>query len=206
MGAVLIILALARLRGFSPESIVLAGVALSSIFGAGTTLLQYFAPDILIAAAIFWTFGDLARASWNEVLIISVVVAGCLIFFFFQRWNYNALSNGEETARGLGVNAQRVRFYGLLLSSLITAVTVSFLGMIGFIGLLGPQIMRRIIGDDHRFLIPASALAGAIILLAADTLARVVISPAVLPVGAVTSIFGGPMFLYMLIRGRRGRT
>ncbi len=202
MLAILVILTLAKMRGFTPETIVLSGVALGSIFTAGTTIIQYFATDVKIAAAIFWTFGDLGRASWNEVLILTVVVIGTLIYFFFQRWNYNALANGEETAKGLGVHTDRVRFWGLLTSALITAVSVSFLGMIGFIGLIGPQIMRRVIGEDHRFLIPASALAGSIILLAADTIARTLISPVVLPVGAITSLLGGPMFLYILVKGK----
>lgn len=203
MGAMGIILGLAKMRGFSPQSIILAGVALGSLFTAGTTIIQYFAPDVKIAAAIFWTFGDLGRASWTEVLILSIVVSGSLIYFFFQRWNYNALANGEETAKGLGLNTQRIRFWGLLVSALITSVSVSFLGMIGYVGLIGPQIMKRIIGEDHRFLIPTSALAGACILLVADTLARTVISPVVLPVGAITSLLGGPMFLYLLMRGRK---
>jgi len=202
MVAIIVILSLAKLRGFSPESIVLAGVALGSIFGAGTTLIQYFATDIKIAAAIFWTFGDLGRASWQEIGIMSVVVVISMMYFLFQRWNYNALANGEETARGLGVNTDRVRFWGLFMSALITAVTVSFLGMISFIGLIAPQIMRRIIGEDHRFLIPASALAGAAVLLISDTIARTWISPVVLPVGAITSLLGGPMFLYILIKGK----
>ncbi len=203
MGAMAIILGLAKMRGFSPQSIILAGVALGSLFTAGTTIIQYFATDVKIAAAIFWTFGDLGRASWKEVSILSVIVSSSLVYFFFQRWNYNALANGEETAKGLGLNTQRVRFWGLLVSALITSVAVSFLGMIGYVGLIAPQIMKRVIGEDHRFLIPSSALAGAIILLAADTLARTVISPVVLPVGAITSLLGGPMFLYLLMMGRK---
>ncbi len=203
MGAMAIILALAKMRGFSPQSIVLAGVALGSLFMAGTTILQYFASDIKIAAAIFWTFGDLGRVSWMEVLILAIIVVLGMVYFFFQRWNYNALANGEETAKGLGINTQKVRFWGLLVAALITSVSVSFLGMIGFVGLIGPQIMKRIVGEDHRFLIPTSALAGSAILLIADTLARTVISPVVLPVGALTSLFGGPMFLYLLLKGRK---
>ena len=173
------------------------------MFTAGTTILQYFGTDIKVAAAVFWTFGDLGRASWKEVAILAVIVGCSVVYFFFKRWDYNALANGEETAKSLGVNTERTRFWGLLAASLITAVAVSFLGMIGYIGLVGPQIMRRILGADHRFLIPASALAGAIILLAADTLARTVISPVVLPVGALTSLLGGPMFLYLLLKGRK---
>lgn len=205
MLAVLLIMSLSKLRGFSPESIVLAGTALSSLFSAGTTLIQYFGDDVKIAAALFWTFGDLGRVSWKEVAILAVVTGICILYFMLMRWNYNALANGEETARSLGVRTSRVRFWGLIGASLLTAVSVSFMGMIGFIGLIAPQIMKRIIGADHRFLIPASALMGAVILLISDTAARTVISPIILPVGAITSMLGAPMFFYMLLRGNRGQ-
>ncbi len=203
MGAAMIILSLGKIRGFSPEAIVLAGVALGSLFAAGTTLIQYFAPDVKIAAAIFWTFGDLGRVSWNESFIIIGVVALSSVYFIVKRWDYNAMDNGEETAKSLGVRTGQTRFWGLFISSLITAVTVSFLGMISFIGLIGPHIMRRIIGADHRFLIPASMLAGAVLLLISDTVARTIIRPVVLPVGAITSILGAPLFLYLLMRGMK---
>ena len=205
MGAVLLILALSRLRGFSPESIVLAGTALSSLFSAGTTLIQYFGDDVEIASAIFWTFGDLGRVTWEENLLMALAVGACAVYFMLMRWNYNAMANGEDLAKSLGVKTSAVRFWGLLLSSLLTAVTVSFMGMIGFIGLIGPQIMKRVVGADHRFLIPASALMGAVLLLAADTAARTVISPVILPVGAITSLLGAPLFFYMLLKGKRVR-
>ncbi len=204
-GAVLLILSLSKLRGFSPESIVLAGVALSSLFSAGTTIIQYFGDDVRIAAALFWTFGDLGRISWMEVAILTVITGISMIYFLLMRWNYNALANGEETAKSLGVKTFQVRFWGLMIASLITAVSVSFMGMIGFIGLIGPQIMKRVLGSDHRFLIPGSALMGAIILLLADTGARTIISPIILPVGAITSLLGAPMFFYMLLKGKRGQ-
>ena len=203
LGAVLLILALSKLRSFSPESIVLAGTALSSLFSAGTTIIQYFGDDVRIAAAVFWTFGDLGRVFWRENGLMAAVVGGAIIYFLFMRWNYNAMANGEELAKSLGVKTSRVRFWGLLVSSLLTAVSVAFMGMIGFIGLIAPQIMKRLIGSDHRFLIPASALMGAVVLLAADTVARTVISPVVLPVGAVTSLLGAPLFFYMLLKGKR---
>lgn len=201
MAAVCIILSLARLKDFSPEAMVLAGVALSSLFSAGSTLIQYFAQDTQVAAAVFWTFGDLGRASWNEVILMSVIVAAAMIYFMMRRWDYNALDSGQESAKGLGVNVERVRLGGMFMSSLITAAVVSFLGMIGFIGLIGPQIIRRVLGSDHRFLIPASALMGAALLLVSDTAARIIISPIVLPVGAITSFLGAPLFLYLLMRG-----
>lgn len=201
MLATMVILLLARLRSFSPEAIVLAGVALSSLFSAGITLIQYFAESVQIAAAIFWTFGDVGRAAWQEVGILAVVVGCSMIYFMLKRWDYNALDNGPDAAKSLGVNVERTRFGGMLVSSIITAVTVSFLGVIGFIGLVAPQMVRRIIGGDHRFLIPISALMGSLLLLLSDTFARTILSPIVLPVGAVTSFLGAPLFLYLLLKG-----
>lgn len=201
MVGTMIILLLARFRGFSPEAMVLAGVALSSLFSAGTILIQYFAQDVQIAAAVFWTFGDLGRASWREVIILACLIGLSVIYFMFRRWDYNALDSGEETAKSLGVHVENVRMGGMFVSSLITAVAVSFLGIIGFIGLVGPQIMRRVVGGDHRYLIPASALTGSLLLLISDTLARTMVAPVVLPVGAITSFFGAPLFLYLLARG-----
>jgi len=205
MAATLAILMLAKLKGFSPEAMVLAGVAIGSLFSAGTIIVQYFAQDVKVAAVVFWTFGDLGRASWKEVIIMAGLIGLALGYFMVRRWDYNALDSGEETAKGLGVNVERVRLGGMFVSSLITAVAVSFLGIIGFIGLVGPQIMRRIIGGDHRFLIPASALMGALLLLVSDTMARTIITPVVLPVGAITSFLGAPLFLYLLARGQQKR-
>lgn len=201
MVTTVIIILLSKLKNFSPGAIVLAGVALGSIFTAGTTIIQFFSDDTSLATAVFWSFGDLNRIYWNEVLIVTVTVAICSLFFYAMRWNYNALSNGTEVAKSLGVSVDKLIGVGLLLAALIAAMSVSFVGLIGFIGLLGPQIMRRVVGEDYRFLIPGSMLAGALILLAADIVARTIISPIVLPVGAITSILGGPMFLYLLFRG-----
>ena len=201
MAATAVILLLAGIRGFSPEAMVLSGVALSSLFAAGTILIQYFAQDFQIAAVVFWTFGDLGRVAWNEIAILGCLTALAFIYFLSRRWDYNALDSGEETAKSLGVRVERIRQGGMFVSSLIAAVAVSFLGIIGFIGLVGPQIMRRIIGGDHRYLVPASALMGSFLLLVSDTLARTIVAPVVLPVGAITSFFGAPLFLYLLVRG-----
>lgn len=201
MAATLVILLLARFKGVSPESMVLAGVALGSLFSACTIILQYFASDVQVASIVFWTFGDIGRASWRDFEIMAVVTAAALIYFMLNRWNYNALDSGEETARGLGVDVEKIRLTGMVVTSLITAVAVSFLGIIGFIGLVGPHMMRRLLGGDHRFLIPASGVMGGLLLLASDTLARTIIAPVVLPVGAITSFIGAPLFLYLLTRG-----
>ncbi len=201
MVAMMLILLLAQLRGFSPESVVLAGVAFGSLFSAASTLIQYFAQDVQVAAMVFWTFGDLGRVAWQEVGILSIVIAGAFAYFQFHRWDYNALDSGEDAAQSLGVHVEQIRFGAMLAASLVTAVAVSFMGIIGFIGLIAPQMMRRVLGVDHRFLIPASAVSGSALLLFSDTLARTMISPVVLPVGAITSFFGAPLFLFLLAKG-----
>ncbi|MEM4566080.1 MAG: iron ABC transporter permease [Archaeoglobaceae archaeon] len=196
-----VILALAKLRDLSPEAIVLAGVAMSALFQAGVMLIQYFATDVQVASIVFWTFGDVARARWIEIYLIIAVFVICFIYFFYRRWDYNSLLAGDETAISLGVKPQRIRLEGMLLSSFLTAVCVSFTGIIGFIGLVAPHIVRLTIGGDYRFLIPSSALVGALVLLASDTVGRTVISPVIIPVGIITSIVGAPMFIYLLLRG-----
>lgn len=203
--AMMIILMIAKLKGFMPESIILAGVSLNFLFLAGTTLIQYFADEVQVAAAVFWTFGDLGRTSWREVCLMAIIIGLSLVYFMFKRWDYNVLDSGEESAVSLGVNVNRVRFGGMLVSCVITSVAVSFTGIIGFIGLISPQIVRIIIGGDYRFLIPVSALMGSLILIIADTLARTIIAPVILPVGAITSFLGAPIFLYLLLKGDKKR-
>jgi iron complex transport system permease protein len=201
--AMMVILTLSKLRSFSSESIILAGVALGSLFSAGTILIQYFADDVEVAAAVFWSFGDLGRIMWKEVYIMGAVVLLSIIYFVYKRWDYNAIETGREIAKSLGVDVDRTIFTGMILSSIITAVTVSFLGIIGFIGLISPHIVRRTIDGDHRYLIPMSAIMGGFILLLADTVARTIISPVILPVGAITSFLGAPLFLYLLLKRRQ---
>jgi iron complex transport system permease protein len=203
--ATVAILLISRYRGITPEAMVLAGIAMGSLFSAGTVLSQYFATDVQVASIVFWTFGDIGRASWRDLVIIAAVTFPGLAYFVIKRWDYNALSSGDDIARSLGVHVDRTRLVGMLLASLMAAVAVSFLGIIAFIGLIAPHLMRRVIGSDYRYLIPATAIAGALLLLAADTVSRTIIAPVVLPVGAITSFLGAPLFMYLLIRGYGGR-
>ncbi|MDI9395947.1 MAG: iron ABC transporter permease [Euryarchaeota archaeon] len=196
-----IILLISRIRSSSPEVMILAGVALSSLFTAGTMFLQYFADDTQLAAVVFWTFGDVGRANWPTLKIMTVVVLLATLFFMINRWDYNAIDAGDETAKGLGVNVERVRMVGMVVTALVSAVIVSFLGVIGFVGLVCPHMVRRIIGDDQRYLIPGSTIFGGILLLASDTAARLIISPYVLPVSILTAFMGAPTFIYLLLRG-----
>lgn len=198
-----VILLISRIRGASPEVMVLAGVALSSLFTAGTMFLQYFADDTQLAAVVFWTFGDVGRINWLELEIMTAVVLLSVIFFIANCWNYNAIDAGDETAKGLGVNVERIRMIGMVIAALVSAVVVSFLGVIGFVGLICPHMVRRLIGDDQRYLIPGSTVLGGILLLVSDTAARLIIAPYVLPVSVLTAFMGAPTFIYLLLRGYR---
>lgn len=197
------ILALTVLTTISAQSMVLAGIAIGSIFSAGLTLMQYLANSVQLSAIVSWTFGDLGRANWRSLLIITGAFAPILILSLFFRWDFNAMDSGEDSAKGLGVRTAALRVGGMLAASVLSAVVVSYFGTIAFIGLLGPHIARRLFGADHRFLLVASPLIGALVLLAADTLARTILTPMVLPVGILTSLLGGPLFIYLLIAGRR---
>lgn len=200
------ILLLARLKNLNASAIVLAGVAVSAIFQAGTTLIQYFASDTQVASAVYWTFGDLGRASYKTDLIMFIVVSISTLFFFLKRWDFSAMSGGLSYAKTLGVNTRFMTIMSLLLASLITSVTVSFLGIIGFVGLTAPQFMKRIVGDDYRYLLPSSFLAGALLLLISDILGRLPIFGTSVPVGVVTSLIGGPVFLAILLRRKKNES
>jgi iron complex transport system permease protein len=197
-----VIVLLARFKRASPESMILTGVAMGSLATAGTTAMEYFADDVQLSSIIFWTFGDMGRTGWDEILIMVVVVFPALVYFSFNGWRYNAMDMGDETAGSLGLNTERLRLVGMGVASLVTAFIISFVGIIGFVGLVVPHIVRKIIGADQRYLMPASALFGAVLLLASDTFARTVIAPVVLPVGILTSFLGAPLFIYLVIRGK----
>ena len=202
----LVILGVSRLkRNAGAGTLILAGTALSSMFSGGSTLLQYFADDSALGAVVFWTFGNLGSANWKDLVVLALVFAGSFVYFMSNRWNYNAMEAGADTAQSLGVNTRSVMLAGMAVCSLSAAAAVAFVGIIGFVGLIAPHIMRSFVGNDHRYLIPGSALAGALLLLLADTVAKTVMPPVILPIGALMSFVGGPMFLFLLFKGRSDR-
>jgi iron complex transport system permease protein len=201
VAATLVILILARIKKMSPEAIILAGVALSSLFVSGTILIQYFASEVEIATVVFWTFGDVARSTWREIGLLGIAALGITLYFVLYRWDLNALLAGEETAKSLGVEVEKIRILGMLIATVLAALVTCFHGVIAFLGLLAPHIGRRLIGPDHRLLIPYSCLLGALLLLLADTVGRVVVGSGTLPVGVLTSFMGAPLFLYLLWKG-----
>ncbi|MBQ0134721.1 MAG: iron ABC transporter permease [Clostridiales bacterium] len=201
--SILLILGLCRLKSFSPSVVVLSGIAMGSVWTAATTLLQFYATDVGLSAAVIWSFGDLGRATYKTDAIMLAVTGLGLLVFTRLRWQCNALLSGDATARSMGVSVDRLRFLCLLLSSLITAVIVSFLGIIGFVGIICPHLVKKLLGEDHRITLPLSALSGSLLLLLSDTLSRSMGNGSALPVGAVTSLLGAPFFVGILL-GRKG--
>ncbi len=203
--SILLVLGLCRLRAFRPGVVVLAGIAIGAVWTAATTVLQFYATDVGLSAAVVWTFGDLGRATYRTDLIMAAPVLFGIVFFTCMRWRFNALLSGDVAAKSLGVNVDLLRFLSLLIASLITAVCVSFLGIIGFVGVICPHMIKRLLGQDHRVTIPASALFGSILLLAADTFSRSLGNGSALPVGAITSLLGAPFFLAVIFSRREDR-
>ena len=203
--SILAILGLCTLRSFSPNVVVLSGMALSAVWTAATTILQYYATDVGLSAAVVWSFGDLGRATYKTDAIMAVVVLVGFVYFMIMSWQYNALLSGEAAARTMGINVDVLRFISMLLASLITAVCVSFLGVIGFVGIICPHVTKKLLGQDHRVSIPVSALFGSLLLLFADTLSRSLGGGSALPVGAITSLLGAPFFLAIIFSRKENR-
>ncbi len=202
--SILLILFLCGTRSFSPNVVVLAGIAIGSVWTAATTILQFYATDVGLSAAVVWNFGDPGRATYRTDLIMLVTVGVGLVFFLFMSRRFDALLSGDAVAVSVGVNVKALRFVSMLLASMITAVCVSFLGIIGFVGIICPHIVKKIFGQEHFWSISASALCGSLLLLVADTLSRSMGSGSALPVGAITSMLGAPFFIAIIFsRGRR---
>ena len=203
--SILLILGLCSTKTFSPNIVVLAGIALGSVWTAATTVLQFYATDVGLSAAVVWSFGDLGRATYRtDLIMLGAVVLG-LVYFCFMSWKYNALLSGEATAKTMGIHVTSLRFVSLLLSSVITAACVSFLGVIGFVGVICPHVTKKLVGQDHRVSIPVSCLSGSLLLLLADTLSRSLGGGSALPVGAITSLLGAPFFLAIIFTGKERR-
>ena len=201
----LVVIAISRLkREMGPGGLILAGTALSAMFSGGSTLLQYFADDTSLGAVVFWTFGNLGNVGWRDLRFLAVIFALCFAFYLYNRWNYNAMEAGYDTAKSLGVNAERLMLLSMAVCSLSAAAAVSFAGIISFVGLIAPHMMRFFVGKDHRYLIPGSAVCGALLLILADAAAKLIAPPVILPIGAIMSFIGGPVFLILLFRGRGG--
>ncbi|AWI82892.1 iron-siderophore ABC transporter permease [Alloyangia pacifica] len=199
----LAIYALSLRRGVTSETIVLLGIALVFIFNALMSLIQFFASQQAVAAVVFWTMGSLTKATWPKLAIASAALALSLPLLTRRGWALTAMRLGDAKAESMGVRPGRVRLEVLMIVSLLAAISVSFVGTIGFIGLVGPHIARMLLGEDQRFLLPGAALSGALILSVGSVLSKMAIPGTVIPIGIVTAIVGIPFFLYLIL-SRRG--
>lgn len=208
VGAIVTLIIVMRLSTFngriSAQTLILSGVIVGAILSAGLSFLKYLA-DEQVSVIIFWLMGSFAASSWSGVLLIGgVVLAATLVATYYGR-DLNIMSLGRRSSDSLGVETARVRLTLLLVASLVTAVCVAVTGIIGFIGLIVPHLMRYLVGPDNRRLLPASILAGAILLLLADTVTRAVL-PVEVPIGVLTALIGGPFFCLIFRQRQRGRS
>lgn len=199
----LIVLTISKLNGSTPEMMILIGVALSSLFGAGITLIKYLADNDTLSEVVFWMVGSLSRATWHNLSYMFPVTLLCVPFVINKAWDLNTMSVGDEVAMSLGSNVEKTRLLLIITASIISAITICFTGTIGFVGLIAPHIARTIVGSDNRFVIIASALVGSLLLICADLIATTIMAPIILPIGVVTAIIGAPLFIYLIIKKKR---
>lgn len=199
-----LLLLVGRALGTEVHTLVLFGIAMLFGLNALVGLVQFMADAEALQQIVFWTLGSLARASLERAAVLAVVLVACLLFALRQAWAMTMLRTGEDQARSLGVQVGRLRAMVLLRVSLLTGVATAFVGEVGFIGLVGPHIARLLLGEDHRFFLPGSALAGALLLSLASIASRGLLPGVVLPVGLVTALVGVPLFIGLILaRGQR---
>jgi len=194
---------MSRLRGAGVETLVLFGIALVFSCNALVALLQLLATEDVLQQLVFWSLGSVARANWDKLSILAVVLALIMPFSLQASSRMTLLRMGEDRAQSFGVDVRRLRFFSLLRISLLSATAVAFVGTIGFIGLVGPHIARILIGEDQRFLFPASALVGALLLSLSSVVSKIIMPGVIVPVGIVTALVGVPIFVALVFK--RGR-
>lgn len=202
IGAVFILF-IARKKGATPENMILTGIIINTFFMALTSVIQFLADDVQLGSIVFWTFGDLSKTNWNILLIQAIIIIPTVMFLLRNSNKYNALDSGDQIAHNLGINVHRFRMVSILAISLLTACIVSFYGIIAFIGLVIPHVVRIIFGNESRFLLLFSMVLGALFLLACDLVSRSIFNPVVVPVGIITSIIGAPLFVILLLKGSK---
>ncbi|RBO83874.1 FecCD family ABC transporter permease [Marinomonas aquiplantarum] len=203
MLAAAFLFALATMQHISSGQLILAGIALLFLFQSLLSLVQFISSPELSQQILFWLFGSLSKASWSNLLIVGGVTLVCMVFLMKDAWKLTALRLGEERAKSLGVNVSRLRLKTLFIVALMTATVTSFVGIIGFIGIVAPNIAKILVGEDQRFFIPLSFLIGAFLLSSASVLSKVIVPGALFPIGIVTAIIGVPFFFWLILGKRR---
>lgn len=192
-----------RLRGMTPEAMVLAGIALLFLFQALLSLLQFVASPEALQQIVFWLFGSLAKSSWEKIAIVAATTTAIIPVLLADSWRLTALKLGDDRARGLGVDVRALRLRCFVVISLLTGAAVAFVGTIGFIGLVAPHVARMLVGEDQRFLMPMSALCGAALLSTASIASKMIVPGTLFPIGIVTAMIGVPFFVWLVLGVRR---
>ncbi len=200
--SVLLLQSLTGMRSAGVDSLVMFGIALVFTFNALVALIQFVASADALQQLVFWGMGSLTRTDWESIAILGLVIVVTVPFSLGASWKLTALRLGEDRARSFGVNVTWLRFSSLFRISLLAATAVAFVGTIGFIGLVGPHIARLLIGEDHRFFLPASALTGAVVMSLADVASKNIAPGIIVPIGIVTSLVGLPVFFSLIFRRR----
>ncbi len=204
-GAAVLVYGFAHRKGMTPDVMVLAGIATLFLFQSLQSMVQYLASPEVLQAIVFWLFGSLLKANWDNVPITATIVVFCTALLVPDAWRLTALRLGDTRAASLGVEVERLRVKVFVLVALLTAGSVAFVGTIGFVGLVAPHIARMLVGEDQRFLMPMSALTGACIMTGASILSKMISPGSVIPIGIVTAVIGVPFLFGLILRLKGGR-
>jgi iron complex transport system permease protein len=205
LAVTVVIFTLSRSGSGTLSRLLLVGIAINAVCGAAVGVLSWISNDQQLRQLSLWGMGSLGQAQWSTVIASAVIILPAMVATQWQARRLNLLQLGDEEAHYLGVDVKHTQRILLVLSALMVAASVAVSGVIGFVGLVVPHLMRMCIGSDHRWMLPAAGLAGAILMLIADTLARTVVAPAEMPVGLLTSLLGAPWFLWLILRRQEGR-
>lgn len=194
---------LGGLRGATAETLVLAGIALMFLFQAMLAALQFIASPEALQQVVFWLFGSLQRATWTKLAVVTAILLAMAPMIMRDAWSLTALRLGEDRAAALGIGLRGLRLRALVFVALATGAAVAFVGTIGFVGLVAPHLARMLLGEDQRWLLPGSALAGALLLSAASVASKTIMPGALIPIGIVTALVGVPFFAWLVLSTRR---
>ena len=200
----LLVYGISNIKGMNKSTLILTGIAFNYLFSSGNAALQFIANEDVLSSIVNWTFGNLSGVSWNKILILFLILFIFFPYFFINRYSYNLLLTGEDSAISLGVNVKKFRFISGIIITLITSAVVSFIGIIAFVGIIAPHISRMLIGDDHKYSIILSGIIGAFLVVFSDYIGRNLLSPIIIPIGIVISFVGIPIFIYLIINSKRG--
>ncbi|WP_240432730.1 iron ABC transporter permease [Vibrio halioticoli] len=196
----LLIAGISSMKRISIEGVMLFGVAIMFAYDGMLTMMQYSASETQLQTLVFWQMGSLDRGSWQKIIVLAILIPTVLVIMMKDSWKLSSLKIGQERAESMGINVNRLRNKTLLLVSLITSISVAFVGAVGFVGLVAPHIARMILGEDQRYFLPASALLGAVLLEVASIASKSIMPGQILPLTVMMSIIGVPFFIYLIIK------